>query len=184
MKEWSTQLKYLNRLQSNFENNRKYIVNALVDLAKETSQFGEIVSWWDGTCDKDLLFGIFKYGFNCGEQLKNDSNFCFQRKLEEEDDDERLMKDDSDDEKVVVKMTREFPSDVVLYKRTKAIIVWLDKKIKMYMKEEEMEEDEYDENNYDDNDNNDNENNNENEENYEDEDDGKIEITFNDDDEE
>ena len=139
IKGWSLKLKYFNRLSSIFEN-KEIVVKCLIALAKET-ELQELKPWWDGECNKDLVLGTYKFGFYCGELLKNESSLCFARKLSE--DDEMMMKEDSEEEeeeRVIITSKREFPTDDELFRHIKRIIQWLDKKYKSLAQEDESDD--------------------------------------------
>jgi SNF2 family DNA or RNA helicase len=67
---------------SGFNENTSWPVNS----AALTPGF-EHLDWWKGKHDKDLLIGVYKYGFGRYEHIKNDRSLCFYGnvKLDEKD---------------------------------------------------------------------------------------------------
>ncbi|GAB1219103.1 hypothetical protein ENUP19_0013G0034 [Entamoeba nuttalli] len=141
VKSWAVKLKYINRLCSLFIHTDT-VIGALVDIPNQNCNFPELKKWWNDECNKDLVIGVYKYGFSSSEYLQQDQKLCFVELMKDDDDEDKLEKesDEPGDNKIVIKIPKEFPSNKDLDKQAKTIIAWLDKFIKKQKKEHAYDE--------------------------------------------
>ncbi|KAL7721116.1 Chromodomain helicase hrp1 [Entamoeba marina] len=133
VKKWSVRLKYLNRLSTLFKNPEEAL-EILDNVVGGECGFKRPTPWWDGVCDKDLVIGVWKYGFSASEYLQSDPALCFQNYIREQDENDQHCDDDDDDDeagmKIVIEIPKEFPDNKDLDHQAKAVISWLDKRIR------------------------------------------------------
>ncbi|ELP87418.1 chromodomain helicase hrp1, putative [Entamoeba invadens IP1] len=132
VKSWGNKLKFINRLSTLFENSAD-VVKALIEIPNENCNFNQLTKWWNNDCDKDLVIGIYKYGFSCGEYLQQDKKLCFAEMMQQDEEDDHGKDDESEDEdgiNFVVKLPKEFPNAKDLDRQGRSIIAWLDKYLK------------------------------------------------------
>ena len=94
----------------------------------------KLTTWWNEECDRDLIIGFRKFGFDSRDLIQDDDTLIFSKLIE---DDNEMLEKEEDESLKALKISYELPSSNAIDKRIKVLIGVFDKQNQAKIQEEQ-----------------------------------------------